>query len=95
MNSFLQLQEEETRYFVEHYQDEVRANVEAQLRTLNFISDVLEHFFPRLSDTMSVLAGREVVHPSDASFLTVDELDLRRFDSPTGPGENMDGEIIR
>lgn len=85
MNSFLQLQEQDLQKFEEEYQDDVRDAVSSRLRTLHFVSDVLEHFFPRLSDTMTLLAGGEVIDPDDP-YLTVREDDEDPAGPPLGPG---------
>ena len=95
MNAFLQLRDEEEEHFVTHYREEVRERVEARLRSVNFISDVLEHFFPRLSDTMTVLMGGDAPTPEEDGYLTVRESDFR--DRPASPGETRpdDGDVVR
>lgn len=95
MNSFLQLQEEDMDKFVQVYQDDVRHEVESRLRTIHFISDIFEHFFPRLSDTVTVMMGGDFIHPEDV-YLTVRETDHPPGDtSPPHPGTNNDDDIIR
>lgn len=94
MNAFLQLKEEEEERFVTHYQDEVRSKVQARLRTVHFISDVLDHFFPKLSDTVTVMMGGDVIDPEDV-YLTVREEDFPDRHRPAGPGDNLDDGPIR
>ncbi len=79
MNSFLQLHNEEQKVFVQEYEKDVRNNVESRLKTIHFISDILEHFIPIFSDTLTVLAGGGVIDPED-TYLTIED-----DGSPTPP----------
>jgi len=90
MNSFLQLNAQETGHFIEKYQDDVRHEVASRLKTVHLISDVLEHFLPRLSDTMTVMLGGDVISPEDI-YLTIDEKQL----PPPAPGRDNDNDVIR
>lgn len=94
MNSFLQLHKEDTDKFVRVYQDDVRHKVESRLRTVHFISDIFEHFFPRLSDTATVMMGGDIIDPEN-SYLTVRETGLSEDTPPPTPGTNNGDEIIR
>ncbi len=93
MNSFLQLYEEDNERFVERYQDEVRSAVEKRIRTVHFISDIVELFFPRLADTASVLLGGDVIDPGEP-YLTIDE-NIQPSGPPPAPGTENGDEIIR
>lgn len=93
MNNFLLLQEEENQVFVKKYEKEVRHAVESRLNTVHFVSDILEHFLPRLSDTLTVLAGGGIVDPKD-SYLTIDEDDASGIPSPS-PGTPEGDDVIR
>jgi hypothetical protein len=93
MNSFLLLQEQEQQVFVKKYEDEIRRNVESRLKTVHFISDVFEHFFPKLSDTLTVLAGGGTIDPEDV-YLTIDEADVPPRKS-SAPGTPEGDDIIR
>jgi hypothetical protein len=91
MNSFLQLQEEDKEFFVQEYEKDIRTNVESRLKTIYLISDVLEHFVPIFSDTLTVLAGGSVIDPED-TYLTIDEED----GSPSLiPGTPEGDDVIR
>ncbi|SEQ75026.1 hypothetical protein [Neolewinella agarilytica] len=97
MNGFLQLKDEEINAFVQVRQDTVRNTVESRLGTYHFIGDVVELFFPKVADTITVLAGGDVINP-DSEYLTIEEggsiednLNDRRL--PSGPGDQ--DEIIR
>ncbi len=94
-NSFLKLREQEMAEFVENRQELVRQKVESRLRTSQFIGDVLELFFPKMADTVTVMMGGDAIEGQD-EYPTVDEngVDLdttKRL--PNGP-EDRD-EIIR
>lgn len=93
MNSFLLLQEQEQQVFVDKYEDGIRRNVESRLKTVHFIGDVFEHFFPKLSDTLTVLAGGSTIDPEDA-YLTIDEGEITPRTPPT-PGTPEGDDIIR
>jgi len=93
MNSFLLLQEEDQDFFVTKYEKDVRDAVESRLKTVHFIGDILEHFFPILSDTLTVLAGGGTIDPDD-SYLTIDEDDNTRLPSPS-PGPTDGDDVIR
>lgn len=93
MNSFLQLQEEDQQVFVTKYEKDIRSAVESRLKTVHFISDILEHFFPKLSDTLTVLAGGGVINPED-TYLTIDEDEGFRRPPPT-PGTPEGDDVIR
>jgi hypothetical protein len=84
MNSFLQLQEEDKEFFVQEYEKDIRTNVESRLKTIYLISDVLEHFVPIFSDTLTVLAGGSVIDPED-TYLTIDEEDAPPSLTPGTP----------
>ena len=90
MNSFLQLNAQKNDYFVENYQDDVRHEVASRVKTVHFLSDVLEHFFPRLSDTLTVMMGGDVISPEDV-YLTIDE----KQSPPPAPGRDHDNDVIR
>jgi hypothetical protein len=77
MNSFLLLQEQEQQFFVKNCEEDVRDAVESRLKTVYLISDILEHFFPMLSDTLTVMAGGNTINPEDA-YLTFDEDETAR-----------------
>ena len=94
MNAFVQLGQEEEERFVTHYRDEVRAGVQARLRTVHFISDVFDHFFPKLSDTMTVMMGGDVIDPEDV-YLTVREEDFPNHRGPAAPGDGLSDAPIR
>lgn len=95
MNSFLQLYDEDTDRFVELYQDEVRRGVEDRVRTIHFISDLVELFFPKMADTATALMGGDVYNPDDNYFNISDEsANLPKKQSPA-PGEGNDHDIIR
>lgn len=89
MNSFLLLREEDERTFVNKYEKEVRITVESRLRTVHFISDILGHFLPRLSDTVTILAGGDVINPED-TYLTIEEKD-----EPPHPGTPSGDDVVR
>lgn len=92
MNSFLQLYNEDTDKFVELYQDEVRAEVEDRIRTIHFISDVVELFFPRLADTATALLGGDVYDIEDDFYdIPAGTPQVR----PPAPGRDGDNDIIR
>jgi hypothetical protein len=95
MNSFLQLQEEDANKFVRVYQDDVRHHVASRLNTVRLISDIFEHFFPRLSDTVTVMMGGDTIDAEDV-YLTVQEADPSGGDTPPRPpGANNDKDITR
>jgi len=93
MNSFLQLQEEEDKFFVQKYEKDIRKHVESRLKTIHFISDILEHFIPTFSDTLTVLAGGDVIDPED-TYLTIDGDGGFPGLSPT-PGTPDGDDVIR
>lgn len=93
MNSFLQLQNEDQQVFVHQYENDIRKNVESRLKTIHFISDILEHFIPTFSDTLTVLAGGSVINPED-SYLTIDESDVSTNLAPI-PGTPEGDDVIR
>ncbi|OAV42655.1 hypothetical protein [Lewinella sp. 4G2] len=94
-NSFLQLRELEMAEFVAHRQDGVRAKVEQRLRRQEFIGNVLELFFPKLADTLTVMAGGEAIEGQE-DYPTIGE-DPSANDSATKrlPGPEDRDEIIR
>lgn len=94
MNSFLMLQQEDENTFVREYQDDVRLKVAARLKTINFISSVAEHFLPRLSDTLTIMMGGDLID-FEEDYLTVKETDFPLRPSPPAPGEDGLDEIIR
>lgn len=95
MNSFLQLYKEDLDKFVELYQDDVRQGVEDRVRTVHFISDVVELFFPKLADTATALLGGEVIHPED-DYLSVNFGQNDAPDNlPPAPGSENENDIIR
>ena len=57
-NSFLALREMEMAEFRENRQDAVRENVRKQLHSAEFISNVLELFFPKMAVTLGARPGR-------------------------------------
>ena len=71
-NSFLELRDLEMTEFREHRQEVVRQKVEKQLRTSAFISDVLELFFPKMADTITVMMGGEAIEGQD-DYPTVED----------------------
>lgn len=93
MNSFLQLQEQDQQFFASNYEKDVRDAVESRLKTVHFIGDVLEHFFPVLSDTLTVMAGGNTIDPEDA-YLTVAE-DAPPRHTPPAPGTPEGDDLIR
>lgn len=95
MNSFLQLYDEDTDKFVELYQDEVRKGVEDRVRTIHFISDIVELFFPKLADTATALLGGDVFNPEDNYYnISEESARLPQKQSPA-PGRGNDNDIIR
>lgn len=94
MNSFLQLYEEDNNKFVQRYEDEVRRTVEGRIRTVHFISDLIELFFPKLADTATVLMGGDIIDPEDP-YLTIDETETPPSGPPPAPGNDSGEEIIR
>lgn len=92
MNSFLLLQEEEEQVFVQQYEKDVRHAVESRLKTVHFISDIFEHFFPKLSDTLTVLAGGDVLDPED-TYLTIKDDGSQSL--PPVPGTPEGDDVIR
>lgn len=90
MNSFLQIHEEDVNQFVQNHQDSVRRTVEGRVRAVHFIGDIIELFFPRLSDTVTVLMGGEVIDPED-NYLTLEDNDP----DPTTPPAPGGDDIIR
>ena len=93
MNSFLLLQEQDRQVFVNKYEKDVRRTIESRLKTVHFISDIFEHFFPMLSDTLTVLAGGSTIDPEDA-YLTIDE-DEVTLRIPPAPGTPEGDDVIR
>ncbi len=93
MSSFLALQEEDQNFFVATYENEVREHIESRLKLVHFISDILEHFIPRFSDTLAVLAGGDVPDPEDA-YLTIREDESSR-NRPPLPGAPKEDGLIR
>ena len=71
-NSFLQLREQEMAEFTEQRQEAVREKVESRLRTSQFVGDVLELFFPKMADTITVMMGGEAIEGQD-DYPTVEE----------------------
>ena len=94
MNSFLQLQEEEVNHFVQNHQDGVRRTVEGRVRAVHFIGDVVELFFPKLSDTVTVLMGGDVIDPEE-TYLTIENNDPDPTVLPPSPGGADGDDIIR
>lgn len=94
MNSFLQLYEEDNERFVERYEEDIRRAVESRIRTVHFISDIVELFFPRLADTATVLLGGDVIDPADP-YRTIAEQDNLPSGTPPIPGAENGDEIIR
>jgi len=97
MNSFLQLEDEDISRFVVERQDAVREAVHSKLSTHQFIGDVVELFFPKLADTVTVLLGGDVI-ATEPNYLTIsgdesDESDDTPPPPPLGPGDR--DEIIR
>lgn len=97
MNSFLQLNKEDTGGFVEKYQDQVRKEVESRVRTVHLITDLVELFFPKLADTATVLLGAEITD-LDELYLTIEEeegSDQTPQAPPPPPGGVNGDDIIR
>ena len=96
-NGFLQLQKDEINAFVEVRQDVVRHNVESRMGAYHFLGDVVELFFPKVAETITVLVGGDVINP-DTEYLTIEEgggieENLNDRSTPSGPGGQ--NEIIR
>ena len=81
--------------FRQNRQDDVRAKVEARLRTSEFVGNVLELFFPKMADTISVMMGGEAIEGRD-EYPTINGkgIALRDDKLPPGGPEDRD-EIIR
>lgn len=94
MNNFLNIHDEDVDQFVQVHQDGVRRNVEGRVRAVHFIGDVVELFFPRLADTMTVLMGGEVIDPEDM-YLTIEENSSFNNSPPPPPGGFGEDDIIR
>jgi len=94
MNSFLKLHEEEISQFVQQHQDGVRKVVETRVTAVHFIGDVIELFFPRLSDTMTVLMGGDAIDPEDTYF-TIDETETTAIAPPPFPGSANGNDFTR
>lgn len=95
MNSFLQLNNEETGGFVEKYQDQVRKEVENRVRTVHLIGDLVDLFFPKLADTATVLLGGEITDLEEP-YLTIEEgPDQSPQGPPPQPGGSNGDDIIR
>ena len=81
--------------FVAHRQDGVRAKVEQRLRRQEFIGNVLELFFPKLADTLTVMAGGEAIEGQE-DYPTIGDDDLTiETDQKRLPGPEDRDEIIR
>ena len=94
-NAFLQLQELEMEEFRQNRQDAVRAKVEDRLRRTELIGNVLELFFPKMADTITVMMGGEAIEGQE-DYTTINEkgIALSSGESPPiGPGAR--DEIIR
>jgi hypothetical protein len=94
MNSFLQLHDEDVNYFVQNHQDGVRRQVESRVRAVHFVGDIIELFFPRLSDTVTVLMGGDIIDPEDM-YLTLEDDDPDPTTPPPGPSGDEGNDIIR
>lgn len=95
MNSFLQINNEDTGGFVEKYQDQVRKEVEGRVRTVHLISDLVDLFFPKLADTATVLLGGEITDLEEP-YLTIEESsDQSPQGPPPPPGGASGDDIIR
>ncbi|MEL7161054.1 MAG: hypothetical protein AAFN92_09865 [Bacteroidota bacterium] len=96
MNSFLQLEAEDIQQFVVERQDTVRETVHDRVSTHQFIGDVVELFFPRMADTMTVLLGGDVAEPDPNYFtLSEDEPEDTNQDRLPPAGPTGQDEIIR
>ena len=81
--------------FVANRQDAVRAKVEQRLRRQELIGNVLELFFPKMADTLTVMAGGEAIEGQD-EYPTIGENDLAlKADNKRLPGPEDRDEIIR
>ncbi|MBC6996167.1 hypothetical protein QWY85_05060 [Neolewinella lacunae] len=97
MNSFLQLQDQDIQLFVSERQEKVREVVESRVKATHYIADIVELFFPRLADTLTVTLGGEAIEPNPEYFTIRDAEDQSTNspskDKPAGPGDR--DEIIR
>lgn len=94
-NSFLQLRSLEIAEFEEERLDRVRAKVEKRLRTSEFVGSVLELFFPKLADTITVMMGGEAIEGQEDYSTIEDKYPLIKPDQPRLPGGGERDEIIR
>jgi len=94
MNSFLQIHDEDVSKFVQEHQEGVRRTVEGRVRTAHMIGDVIELFFPRLADTVTVLMGGDIID-TEETYLTIEENDPAPKTSPPAPGGAEGDDIIR
>lgn len=79
--------------FEEQRLDVVRAKVEKRLRTSEFVGSVLELFFPKLADTLTVMMGGEAIE-GQQEYPTIDDEPPITPNRPGLPGSG-DREIIR
>ena len=94
-NSFLALREMEMAEFRENRQDAVRENVRKQLHSAEFISNVLELFFPKMADTITVMLGGEAIE-GQGDYPRIQQNDLASpKDPPPSDGPTDRDEIIR
>lgn len=95
MNNFLQIHDEDVDKFVQKHQDGVRQAVESRVRTVHMIGDVIELFFPRLADTLTVMMGGDVIDPGDM-YLTIEDNAPSTSNMPSpAPGGTDGDDIIR
>ena len=81
--------------FRQNRQDEVRAKVESRLRTSELVGNILELFFPKMADTLTVLMGGEAIEGRN-EYPTINEKNIALRDDSLLPGGPEDrDEIIR
>ena len=80
--------------FAEQRQEVVRKRVEDRLRTSQFVGDVLDLFFPKMADTITVMMGGEAIEGQDA-YPTVDENSVALDPPKLSRGPEDRDEIIR
>lgn len=94
-NSFLELQQMEIAEFQENRQDIVREKVAGRLRTTEFFGDVLELFFPKMADTLTVMMGGEAIEGQDDYSRISEKTESTHTNQRLEAGPEDRDEIIR